>query len=65
MFLRFFEELQYAIEKRAISEELAYDMFAYYAIEAYEIKDEFFDEKDEKYWLRFCAFVNRMKKFKN
>ena len=65
MFLRFFEELQYAIEKRTISEELVYDMFAYYALKAYDMKYKFYNEEDEKYWLRFCAFVNRMKKFKN
>ena len=64
MFLRFFEELQYAIEKKVISEELVYDMFAYYALKAYDIKFKFYNEEDEINWLRFNAFIRCMNKYK-
>ena len=64
MFMRFFEELQYAILQKSLDSELVYDMFAFYALEAYEEKDNFFNQKDEKDWRLFIEFAKSMKKIK-
>ena len=64
MFLRFFEELQYTIEQKTIDEQLAYDMFAHYAIKAFDESKNFVDDLNDDCWKRFRLFAKRMKKIK-
>jgi len=64
MFLRFFEELQYSIEQEGLSEEIVYDMFAYYALEADKMGTAFVRDYNEECWSRFRKFACRMKKIK-
>lgn len=65
MFLRFFEELQFAIEQKAISKKIAYEMFSYYAIKAYEEGKLFVEDMFDGNWNRFCLFAKEMKRIKN
>ena len=65
MFLRFFEELQYAIEQKSLSKEIVYDMFSYYAIEAYKEKENFYKNEEENNWLRFKTFAESMLELQN
>ena len=65
MFLRFFEELQYAIEQNAISKDMAFYMFSYYAIKAYEEGDDFVNDMHKGNWKRFCKFAKDMLQIKN
>lgn len=65
MFLRFFEELQFALEQKAISKEMAYEMFAYYAIKAYDEGKLFVDDMFDGNWKRFCLFAKEMKRIEN
>lgn len=62
MFLRFFEELEYAIESEALDAKLTYDMFAFYALEAAKLGENFVSDYNENSWGSFKAFINRMKK---
>ena len=62
MFLRFFEELEYAIESEALDAKLTYDMFAFYALEAAKLGETFVSDYNENSWGSFKAFINRMKK---
>jgi hypothetical protein len=62
LFLRFFEELEYAISHNSLGEKLVYDMFSYYALKAYDSQEKFIAENEEKYWICFVEFVERMKK---
>ena len=64
MFLRFFEELQFTIEQGGLSKETAYDMFAFYALEAAEKGDEFIPDYSSKEWGRFRLFVRDMQQIK-
>lgn len=61
LFMRFFEELEYAVMQKALDEEVVFDMFAYYAIKAYDLRDKFIEKTEERYWLRFIEFIKRMK----
>ena len=65
MFLRFFEELEYAIESGALDAELTYYMFAYYALEVAKLKGSFIEDYNNKEWNRFRAFIKRMNKYSN
>ena len=62
MFLRFFEELQYAIEKKSLTKEIVYEMFAHYAIKAFDKGTDFVEDINEFYWYRFRTFAISMKK---
>lgn len=62
MFMRFFEELHYAIEKEALPKDVVYDYFGYYAIKAYEYQEVFYDEIRDLCWLRFRLFAESMRK---
>lgn len=62
MFLRFFEELQYAINQKSLSEDIVYDLFAFYAIRAYENFNIFIEDKDRNNWTRFITFAKTMQK---
>ena len=62
MFLRFFEELQIAIENKALNPEIVCYMFAYYAIEADRCDDFVSKEDNYQTWKRFKVFVQDMKK---
>lgn len=61
LFLRFFEELQIAIENKSLPKDKAYDMFAHYALEADKELNFVADIKDDC-WKRFHSFINEMKK---
>lgn len=63
MFLRFFEEIQYLIDQNLIEEKQAYDLFGYYANEAWKMKDAFIpnfgDELDN--WEKLNSFIKGYK----
>ena len=62
LFMRFFEELNYAIEKQAIEEEDACYYFGYYAIIAYLMGEDFIQDFNERgQWIRFKYFAEKMK----
>lgn len=65
MFLRFFEELQYAIDAEYIDKNTAYDMFAYYALKAYELQENFVSDIKKTEWTRFRRFIYFMKQIQN
>ena len=61
MFLRFFEELSYAIKERSIHEERACYYFGYYAVVAYLMGKDFVSElENEGIWGEFKEFANNM-----
>ena len=62
MFLRFFEELQIAIENKALSPEIVCYMFSYYAIVADRCDKFVSDYNDHQTWKKFKEFVKDMKK---
>ena len=62
MFLRFFEELNYAVEKRAIGIEDACYFFGYYAIVAYLMEEDFVsDFSCGGMWIGFKELAKEMK----
>lgn len=65
MFMRFFEELQYAIEQKRLSKQIVYDMFAYYALEVDKMGEKFVEDYHHSSWIRFRRFVKEMKQVKN
>ena len=65
MFLRFFEELEYAIMAEALDAQLIYDMFAYYALKAAELGESFIDDYNKMDWNTFQVFIKRMKRIEN
>lgn len=73
MFLRFFEELQIAIEAGALDKKLVYDIFAFYALKAFEMGEEFYEELTPKQteetnngnWYQFRKFITEMYKYEN
>ena len=61
MFLRFFEELNYAIKKKSIRKEEACYYFGYYAVVAYLMGENFVSElENEGIWGEFKEFANNM-----
>ena len=62
LFLRFYEELEYALSKKMLDENLIFEMFAYYALIAYESQEFMLESLDENCWNRFLAFIDRMKR---
>ena len=61
MFLRFFEELNYAIKKRSIHKEEACYYFGYYAVIAYLMGKDFVSElENEGIWGEFREFAENM-----
>ena len=64
MFLRFFEELEYAIEQQQLSKEVVYDLFSYYAIDASERGIFFLEDIKSESWERFHKFVNDMREIR-
>lgn len=60
MFLRFFEELSYAIETGSLNEDKVCYFFSYYAIVANLMKDKFFKDYNDKSWERFREFAEKM-----
>lgn len=62
MFMRFFEELEYAIQKKVMNEKEVYDIFSFYALKVYDLNVEFVDDFDKPYWSLFKSFCKRMKK---
>lgn len=65
MFMRFFEELQYAIEQKRLTKQIVYDMFAYYALEVDKMGEKFVEDYHHSSWIRFRRFVKEMKQIKN
>ena len=63
--MRFFEELQYAIEQKRLSKQIVYDMFAYYALEVDKMGEKFVEDYHHSSWIRFRRFVKEMKQVKN
>ena len=62
MFLRFFEELNYAVEKKSIKKEKACYFFGYYAIVAYLMGNDFVsDLTDKGMWSGFKELAIDMK----
>ena len=62
MFLRFFEELSYAVEKKSIKKEEACYFFGYYAIVAYLMGNDFVsDLTDKGMWSGFKELAIDMK----
>lgn len=62
MFFRFFEEMQYSIEQDLITKDMAYDMFAYYALSAFELRENIINaEEEKKYWNKLNQFISSMK----
>lgn len=64
MFLRFFEELQYSIDKKLIDKKEAHDLFSWYAEEAYkkndflsDLKHVWDDRECKDPWKTFKRFV--------
>ena len=43
LFLRFFEELEYAISQKMLDEKHTFDMFSYYALTAFDSEELFLD----------------------
>jgi len=68
-FLGFYEEIAIMVNSKLITEELAFYMFGYYAINGYKLPvfKEYIDDEPE-YWEVFKRFVEKMeiqeKKFK-
>lgn len=62
LFLRFFEELEYAISQKMLDEKHTFDMFSYYALTAFDSEELFLEDLDETCWNRFLAFIERMKR---
>ena len=60
IFLRFFEELQIAIEAKSLSKNIVYDMFAHYALVADKHK-YFVSDYNNNCWHRFHSFIKEMK----
>ena len=60
IFLRFFEELQYSITQGALDKDVVYDMFAFYAIVAYELDTNFVDDFNGECWCTFKNFAKSM-----
>ena len=61
MFLRFFEELNYAIKKKSIRKEEACYYFGYYAVVAYLMGKDFVSElENEGIWGEFNEFAENM-----
>ncbi|MCC8120042.1 MAG: hypothetical protein LIP09_15045, partial [Bacteroidales bacterium] len=63
LFLRFFEELEYAIMSERIEEEVVHDMFAFYALEISK-KEGLIKDYKEPCWQTFHNFINRMNQIK-
>ena len=65
LFLRFFEELNYAIESDSIDKETVFDLFAYYALKADKLGKRFVSDYEEgDNWKTFKSFCKKMKKIK-
>lgn len=62
MFLRFFEELQNAIDKDALDKEEVCYAFAYYAMVADNCGKDFVPDYEGTSWQQFKLFVKAMKK---
>lgn len=62
LFLRFYEELEYALSKKMLDENLIFEMFSYYALAAYYSEEFMLKYLDENCWNRFLAFVGRMRR---
>jgi hypothetical protein len=62
MFLRFFEELQNAIDKDALDKEEVCYAFSYYAIVANSCGKDFVPDYEGTSWQQFKRFVKAMKK---
>ena len=61
MFLRFFEELSYAIKERSIREERACYYFGYYAVIAYLMGKDFVSDLENRgVWSEFEEFAENM-----
>lgn len=60
MFMRFFEELQIAIKAKSLDKEIAYDLFAYYALEENSRRNK----EKENCWHLFEEFIEDMKAVK-
>lgn len=62
MFLHFFEELQIALENKALDEEHVCHMFAYYAIQYERDFYHIYIKDDVNTWKRYHQFVQTMKR---
>ena len=61
LFLRFFEEIEYSIEQKALERKAVKDLFFYYAGVAYDMGSAFVKDFDENHWNRFKKFVREMR----
>lgn len=62
MFLRFYEELQIALENKALDAEHVCYMFAYYAIQYERDLYHIYIKDDDNTWKRYHLFVQTMKR---
>lgn len=62
MFLRFFEELQYAIDTSSLDEDIVCYYFSYYAVLANLMGKNFVEDYDSGSWTKFIEFAENMKK---
>lgn len=61
LFLRFFEEIEYSIEQKALERKAVKDLFFYYAGIAYDMGSAFIEDFDKNHWNRFKKFVREMR----
>ena len=61
LFLRFFEEIEYSIEQKALERKAVKDLFFYYAGIAYDMGSTFIEDFDKNHWNRFKKFVREMR----
>ena len=61
LFLRFFEEIDYSIEQKALERKAVKDLFFYYASVAYDMGRVFVEDFDENFWNTFKRFVRKMR----
>ena len=59
LFLRFFEDIEYSIEQKALDRKAVKDLFFYYAGVAYDMGSAFVEDFDENYWNTFKRFVRK------
>ena len=62
MFLRFFEELESYIEEDSLDTKVIKKTFAYYALQAASLQEDFVEDYNNGNWTFFKKFVEEMKK---
>ena len=65
MFLRFFEELESYIEGDSLNKNVIRNTFAYYALQAASLQEDFVEDYNNGNWILFKKFVEEMKKIED